>query len=169
MHSFFGLIRNRLSGWEKRAERRRDVCFADRRWDSALVANKCKSRHLRPVGWRCDETPETWDGCGVRGYDTRCVCGLSDIGDIFVKLCSGRRARAKTCKQVIRESIMAARCAVCGKGPQTGYTVSHSHIRNKRTFRPNLQPVRTTVDGENVRVRVCAKCLKAGKVARVAA
>ena len=61
---------------------------------------------------------------------------------------------------------MAARCAVCGKGPQTGYTVSHSHIRNKRTFRPNLQPVRTTVDGENVRVRVCAKCLKAGKVAR---
>ena len=47
---------------------------------------------------------------------------------------------------------MAARCAVCGKGPQVGYTVSHSHIRNKRTFRPNLQPVRTTVDGQNVRV-----------------
>ena len=46
---------------------------------------------------------------------------------------------------------MAARCAVCGKGPQTGFTVSHSHIRNKRTFRPNLQPVRTTIDGENVR------------------
>jgi len=45
---------------------------------------------------------------------------------------------------------MAARCAVCGKGPQTGFTVSHSHIRNKRTFRPNLQPVRTTIDGENV-------------------
>lgn len=33
---------------------------------------------------------------------------------------------------------MAARCAVCGKGPQVGYTVSHSHIRNKRTFRPNM-------------------------------
>ena len=55
---------------------------------------------------------------------------------------------------------MAARCAVCGKGPQTGFTVSHSHIRNKRTFRPNLQPVRTTIDGENVRVRVCVKCIK---------
>ena len=62
---------------------------------------------------------------------------------------------------------MAARCAVCGKGPQTGYTVSHSHIRTKRRFLPNLQPVRTTVDGQNVRVRVCAKCLKAGKVQRV--
>ena len=64
---------------------------------------------------------------------------------------------------------MAARCAVCGKGPQTGFTVSHSHIRNKRTFRPNLQPVRTTIDGENVRVRVCVKCIKAGKVQRVEA
>ena len=42
---------------------------------------------------------------------------------------------------------MAARCAVCGKGPQTGFTV----------------------DGENTRLRVCVKCLKAGKVQRVAA
>ena len=64
---------------------------------------------------------------------------------------------------------MAARCAVCGKGPQTGFTVSHSHIRNKRTFRPIRQPVRTTIDGENVRVRVCVKCIKAGKVQRVEA
>lgn len=72
-------------------------------------------------------------------------------------------------KEMYRESIMAARCAVCGKGPQTGFSVSHSHIRNKRTFRPNLQPVRTTIDGQNVRLRVCVKCIKAGKVQRVAA
>ena len=64
---------------------------------------------------------------------------------------------------------MAARCAVCGKGAQTGYTVSHSHIRNKRSFRPNLQSVRTSVAGATVRVKVCAKCLKAGKVQRIAA
>ena len=56
---------------------------------------------------------------------------------------------------------MAARCAVCGKGPQ--------HRRTKRSFRPNLQSVRTTIDGENTRLRVCGKCLKAGKVQRVAA
>ncbi len=62
-----------------------------------------------------------------------------------------------------------ARCAVCGKGPQTGFTVSHSHRRTKRSFRPNLQSVRTTIDGENTRLRVCGKCLKAGKVQRVAA
>ncbi|MBF1677520.1 MAG: 50S ribosomal protein L28, partial [Scardovia wiggsiae] len=36
---------------------------------------------------------------------------------------------------------MAARCDVCGKGPQVGYSVSHSHIRNKRRFLPNLQAV----------------------------
>ena len=52
---------------------------------------------------------------------------------------------------------MAARCAVCGKGPQTGFTVSHSHRRTKRSFRPNLQSVRTTIDGENTRLRVCVK------------
>ena len=41
--------------------------------------------------------------------------------------------------------------------------------RTKRSFRPNLQSVRTTSDGENTRLRVCGKCLKAGKVQRVAA
>ena len=54
-------------------------------------------------------------------------------------------------------------------GPAVPYALSHSHIPNKRTSRSNLQPVRTTVDGQNVRVRVCVKCLKAGKVQRVVA
>ncbi len=63
---------------------------------------------------------------------------------------------------------MAARCAVCGKGPQTGFTVSI------RTVVPSVASARTcslcaTIDGENTRLRVCVKCLKAGKVQRVAA
>ncbi|MCI1984645.1 MAG: 50S ribosomal protein L28 [Bifidobacteriaceae bacterium] len=65
---------------------------------------------------------------------------------------------------------MAARCAVCGKGPQTGYSVSHSHIRTKRRFMPNLQTVRTDAgDGSTIRLRVCTSCLKAGKIARATA
>ena len=65
---------------------------------------------------------------------------------------------------------MAARCAVCGKGPQVGYTVSHSHIRNKRRFLPNLQSVRTNAeDGTTVKLRVCTSCIKAGKVQRAKA
>ncbi|MGO5288093.1 50S ribosomal protein L28 [Pseudoscardovia suis] len=65
---------------------------------------------------------------------------------------------------------MAARCAVCGKGPQTGFSVSHSHIRNKRRFLPNLQTVRTNAaDGTTVKVRVCTSCMKAGKIQRAKA
>lgn len=65
---------------------------------------------------------------------------------------------------------MAARCAVCGKGPQVGYTVSHSHIRNKRRFLPNLQLVRTNAEaGTTVKLRVCTSCIKAGKVQRAKA
>ena len=64
---------------------------------------------------------------------------------------------------------MATRCAVCGKGPQTGYTVSHSHIRTKRRFMPNLQTVRTDAgDGTTIRLRVCTSCIKAGKIQRAA-
>lgn len=40
---------------------------------------------------------------------------------------------------------MAANCDVCGKGPSFGYSVSHSHIRTKRRWNPNIQRVRTLV------------------------
>ena len=63
---------------------------------------------------------------------------------------------------------MARRCAVCGKEPRTGYTVSHSHHKTKRRFAPNLQRVRVMLHGARRRARVCAACLKSGKVARVA-
>ena len=61
---------------------------------------------------------------------------------------------------------MANRCEVCGKGPQTGYMISHSAIRTKRRWLPNLQKVRADVSGRHVTMRVCTKCLKAGKVKR---
>ncbi len=63
---------------------------------------------------------------------------------------------------------MARRCDVCGKGPRVGYNVSHSHVRTKRRWLPNLQQVRALQRGKPVRLRVCAKCLKAGKVTRAA-
>jgi large subunit ribosomal protein L28 len=63
---------------------------------------------------------------------------------------------------------MARRCAVCGKEPRTGYTVSHSHHKTKRRFNPNLQRVRAAIGGATKRVMVCTSCLKAGKVKRVA-
>jgi large subunit ribosomal protein L28 len=63
---------------------------------------------------------------------------------------------------------MARRCDICGKGPQVGYNVSHSHVRTKRRWLPNLQRIRGLKQGKPVRMQVCAKCLKAGKVTRAA-
>jgi len=61
---------------------------------------------------------------------------------------------------------MARRCDICGKGHQTGMNVSHSHIRTKRRWLPNLQRVKAIHKGAHVTMRVCAKCLKANKVVR---
>ncbi|MGD0153166.1 MAG: 50S ribosomal protein L28 [Thermacetogeniaceae bacterium] len=57
-------------------------------------------------------------------------------------------------------------CAVCGKKARIGMQVSHSHIRTKRSWSPNLQPIRTLVKGKPVRLMVCTRCLKAGKIKR---
>ncbi len=65
-------------------------------------------------------------------------------------------------------------CSVCGKGAMAGQNIRHPHSgawatrapRTKREFKPNLQSVKAAVNGATKRVKVCAKCLKAGKVAR---
>ena len=59
---------------------------------------------------------------------------------------------------------MANFCYVCNKGPATGNRVSNANNRTKRRFMPNLQRVRIRENGRTVRVRICTRCLKAGKV-----
>ena len=61
---------------------------------------------------------------------------------------------------------MANYCEICGKGTVTGMNVSHSHLKTKRTWKPNIQRVRAIVDGEVKRVKVCTRCLRSGKVQR---
>ncbi|AET70125.1 ribosomal protein L28 [Desulfosporosinus orientis DSM 765] len=61
---------------------------------------------------------------------------------------------------------MANVCAVCAKGVVTGFQVSHSHIRTKRSWKPNLQSVRAIVNGSPTRIKVCTRCLRSGKVQR---
>jgi len=63
---------------------------------------------------------------------------------------------------------MSKRCDVCGKGPQFGHRVSHANNRTKRRFDPNLQAVRALISGRAQRIRVCTRCLKAGKVVKAA-
>ncbi len=59
---------------------------------------------------------------------------------------------------------MANFCHVCGKGPGSGHRVSNANNKRKRRFMPNLQRVKIVEDGGQLRVRVCTRCLKAGKV-----
>ncbi|MBR2214722.1 MAG: 50S ribosomal protein L28 [Selenomonadaceae bacterium] len=61
---------------------------------------------------------------------------------------------------------MANFCEVCAKGIQSGMNVSHSHLKTKRTWKPNIQRVRALVDGEIKRINVCTRCLRSGKVER---
>ena len=61
---------------------------------------------------------------------------------------------------------MANYCEICGKGMMTGMNVSHSHLKTKRTWKPNIQRVRAIVDGEVKRINVCTRCLRSGKVER---
>ncbi|MDY6795957.1 MAG: 50S ribosomal protein L28 [Actinomycetota bacterium] len=61
---------------------------------------------------------------------------------------------------------MSKICDICGKKPSFGNNVSHSHRKTRRRWNPNIQKVRAVVDGKPVRLNVCTKCMKAGKVPR---
>jgi large subunit ribosomal protein L28 len=63
---------------------------------------------------------------------------------------------------------MAQRCYVCDKGPLVGNNVSHANNKTKRRSIPNLQRVKAQVDGSVTHIRVCTRCLKAGKVTKAA-
>ncbi len=57
---------------------------------------------------------------------------------------------------------MAWRCDLTGKGPLSGHKVSHSNIKTKRRFMPNLRNVTLISDalGRRFRVRVSANALR---------
>ena len=63
-----------------------------------------------------------------------------------------------------------AKCEICEKtasyGNKLSITRSHISKRASRTWKPNLRTVKADVDGEVKKIRVCAKCLKNGKVKR---
>jgi large subunit ribosomal protein L28 len=63
---------------------------------------------------------------------------------------------------------MAFKCDLCGKGPLVGNQVSHANNKTKKRSLPNLQRVRAVIGGENLHIRVCTRCLKAGRVTKAA-
>lgn len=63
-----------------------------------------------------------------------------------------------------------AKCEICDKsvnfGNQLSITRSHISKRSTRTFKPNLRTVKAMVDGQPKKIKVCAKCLRSGKVTK---
>ncbi|MGB2705685.1 MAG: 50S ribosomal protein L28 [Candidatus Omnitrophota bacterium] len=72
---------------------------------------------------------------------------------------------------------MSKICYVCGKRPVAGRHITRRGLAKKkggvgqritgisrRRFLPNLQTVHALIDGKSKKVRVCTKCLKAGKI-----
>ena len=79
----------------------------------------------------------------------------------------------------LSEKKMSKICYICGKKPAAGGTIKRRGLakkkggvgqritgRSRRRFLPNLQPVRAIIDGKTKKIRVCTKCLKAGKVTK---
>ena len=57
---------------------------------------------------------------------------------------------------------MSRRCALTGKGVQTGNNVSHAHNKTRRRYLPNLQQVSLMSDalGKSVRLRVSTAAIR---------
>ncbi|MCD6305012.1 MAG: 50S ribosomal protein L28 [Deltaproteobacteria bacterium] len=61
---------------------------------------------------------------------------------------------------------MSRVCEICGKKPVTGYNVSHAHNKTKKRWYPNLQTVRTLVNGRPVKIKACTSCIRSGRVVK---
>ena len=53
-----------------------------------------------------------------------------------------------------------AKCERCGKGPVAGKNVSHSQVRTRRMFAPNIQKFLITIDGKSQHMRICTRCAR---------
>ncbi len=74
---------------------------------------------------------------------------------------------------------MARVCDFCQKGTESGAQVARRGLpkkqggiglritgRTKRKFKANIQRVTGMVNGERKRIKICGRCLKAGKLIR---
>lgn len=62
---------------------------------------------------------------------------------------------------------MSRECEICGKTSLKANKISFSNKHHRHRQQPNLQSVKTMVDGAPKRIKVCTSCIKAGKVQKV--
>ena len=65
-----------------------------------------------------------------------------------------------------QDKIARNKCYVCQKGIAFGNNVSHANNKTRRTWKPNLQVARVLRAGKITKVKVCTRCLNAGKIQR---
>lgn len=63
-------------------------------------------------------------------------------------------------------AIQRNRCYICDKGVAFGNNRSHANNSTRRTWKPNLQVARIVEDGKIIKIKVCTRCLNAGKIQR---
>lgn len=63
-------------------------------------------------------------------------------------------------------AINRSRCWTCAKGVSHGNSVSHANNKTRRVWRPNLQVMRVEHQGAIIKVKVCTRCMSAGKAVR---
>lgn len=61
---------------------------------------------------------------------------------------------------------MARMCDLCGKKPTTGNLVSHSNIKTRTRWLPNLKKVKNFVNGTINRIYACTRCIKSGRITK---
>jgi len=59
---------------------------------------------------------------------------------------------------------MAYVCEICGKKPVSGNKRSHSNIKTKTRWIPNLQNIRIIINGTVKHAKVCTACIRSGKI-----
>jgi large subunit ribosomal protein L28 len=68
----------------------------------------------------------------------------------------------------VEDLTVAGTCEICGKGKLSGNQVSHSNNKTKKMSKPNLQSIKAVgPHGGHVRMHVCTRCIRSGKVKKV--
>jgi large subunit ribosomal protein L28 len=59
-------------------------------------------------------------------------------------------------------------CDICDKRRMVGNKVSHSNIKTKKRQGANVQKLRAVVNGRVMRVYACTRCIRSGRIAKIA-
>jgi large subunit ribosomal protein L28 len=122
------------------------------------------SRRIRRLydglsGWNPRETGASGTPAGLANLDALPLCPYTSAAPWMDMILNPRRTAPGDGRGFRK---MSRRCELTAKGPQVGHKVSHSNIKTKRRFLPNLCNVTFISDalGRNVRLRVSTYAIK---------